>query len=76
MAHAGGARFVPDATRRPLGDADRRVRQGALEESNVSPVAALVDMIAVQRAYAGVQKAVTVMDAVRGTAASELGKPV
>jgi len=60
----------------PVPDADRRVRQGALEESNVSPVAALVDMIAVQRAYAGVQKAVTVIDAVRGTAASELGKPV
>jgi flagellar basal body rod protein FlgG len=76
MAHDGGARFVPDASRRPVADADRRVRQGALEESNVSPVGALVDMIAVQRAYANVQKAVTVMDAVRGTAASELGKPV
>ena len=75
MAHDGGARFVPDPSRRPVADADRRVRQGALEESNVSPVGALVDMIAVQRAYAGVQKAVTVIDAVRGTAASELGKP-
>jgi flagellar basal body rod protein FlgG len=52
------------------------VRQGFLEESNVSAVGALVDMIAVQRAYASVQKAVTTLDAVRATAASELGKPV
>ena len=76
MAHDGGARFVPDASRRALPAGSRPVRQGALEESNVSAVGALVDMIAVQRAYAGVQKAVSVMDAVRGTAASELGKPV
>jgi flagellar basal-body rod protein FlgG len=59
-----------------VADGERRVRQGALEESNVNSVGALVDMIAVQRAYANVQKAVTVMDGVRGTAASELGKPV
>jgi flagellar basal body rod protein FlgG len=76
MAHEDGVRFVPDASRRPVADADRRVRQGFVEESNVTPVGALVDMIAVQRAYAGVQKAVTTLDAVRGTAASELGKPV
>ena len=56
--------------------ADRLVRQGALEESNVSPIGSLVDMIAVQRAYASVQKAVTTLDAVRGTAVTDLGKPV
>jgi flagellar basal body rod protein FlgG len=36
----------------------------------------MVDMIGVQRAYASIQKAVTTMDAVRGTAVTELGKPV
>jgi flagellar basal body rod protein FlgG len=76
MAHEDGVHFVPDPSRRPLADADRRVRQGYVEESNVTPVGALVDMIAVQRAYAGVQKAVTTLDEVRGRAASELGKPV
>jgi flagellar basal body rod protein FlgG len=76
MAHEDGVRFVPDPSRRPVAAGDRRVRQGFVEESNVAPVSALVDMIAVQRAYAGVQKAVTTLDAVRGTAASELGKPV
>lgn len=76
MAHEGGVRFVPDPSRAPIPAAERRVRQGYVEESNVAPVTALVDMIAVQRAYAHVQKAVTVMDEVRGTAAGELGKPV
>lgn len=76
LAHEGGTLFVPDAKRRPLGDADRDVRQGFVEESNVSTVGSMVDMIAVQRAYASVQKAVTTLDSIRGTAVSELGKPV
>ncbi|GJG86565.1 flagellar basal-body rod protein FlgF [Gemmatimonadetes bacterium T265] len=76
LAHDGATRFVPPAARQSVAPADRRVRQGFLEESNVTPVGALVDMIAVQRAYASVQKAVTTMDAVRGLAANELGKPV
>ena len=50
--------------------------QGFVEESNVNTVSSMVDMIAVQRAYASVQKAVTTMDSVRGTAVNELGKPV
>ena len=76
LAHEGGTLFVPDAGRRPIAAADRQLRQGAVEESNVNPVSSMVDMIAVQRAYASVQKAITTLDAVRGTAASELGKPV
>ena len=76
LAHDGATRFIPDTTRQAVAPPDRRIRQGFVEESNVTPVGALVDMIAVQRAYASVQKAVTTMDAVRGLAASELGKPV
>lgn len=76
LAHDGATRFVPDVARQSVPPGDRRVRQGFLEESNVTPVGALVDMIAVQRAYASVQKAVTTIDAVRGLATSELGKPV
>jgi flagellar basal-body rod protein FlgG len=59
-----------------VGEADRAVKQGVLEESNVSTVGSMVDMIAIQRAYATVQKAVTTIDSIRGTAANELGKPV
>ena len=76
LAHEGGTLFVPDAGRRSVAAADRQLRQGAVEESNVNPVSSMVDMIAVQLAYASVQKAITTLDAVRGTAASELGKPV
>ena len=76
LAHEGGTLLVPDAGRRAVPAAERRVRQGAVEESNVNPISAMVDMIAVQRAYASVQKAIVTMDEVRGTAASQLGKPV
>ena len=79
LQHAGGGLFVPDAGARPLDDDARRtgrlVRQGYLEDSNVSSLDAMVDMISVQRAYAAVQKAVTTLDSVRGTAANELGRP-
>lgn len=74
LAHEAGTLFVPDAGRAPAETRD--VRQGALEESNVSTVGSMVDMISVQRAYAAVQKAVTTLDGIRQTAANDLGKPV
>jgi flagellar basal body rod protein FlgG len=46
-----------------------------IEQSNVSPVSSMVDMIAIQRAYANVQKVLTTMDAARQIATSEIGKP-
>jgi flagellar basal body rod protein FlgG len=76
LAHEGGTLLVPDAARQPLAAADRHVRQGFVEESNVNAVSSMVDMIAVQRAYASVQRAVSTIDAVRGMAVNELGKPV
>ena len=76
LQHDAGTLFVPDATRLPVAPADRKLRQGFVEESNVSSVGALVDMIAVQRAYASVQKAVTTLDDIRETASNQLGKPV
>ena len=76
LAHEGGTLLVPDAGRAPLADADRSVKQGFVEESNVNAVSSMVDMIAVQRAYASVQKAVSTIDAVRGMAVNEIGKPV
>jgi flagellar basal body rod protein FlgG len=35
----------------------------------------MVDMISIQRAYGAVQKAMTTLDAARGIATTELGKP-
>lgn len=59
----------------PLDADSRDVRQGSLEESNVTAVGSMVDMIAIQRAYASVQKAVTTLDSVRGLITSEIGRP-
>ena len=76
LEHAGAGLFVPPDGREPVPDAERDVRQGTLEESNVSPISSLVEMITVQRAYASVQKAMTTIDGVRGIMTGELGKPV
>lgn len=76
LQREGAGRWVPGATRPAAAPGAVRVRQGALEESNVNPIGTLVDMITAQRAYASIQKAVTTMDAVRGTAVTDLGRPV
>ena len=71
----GAGLFIPPTTRTPM-DADATVvRQGALEESNVTPIGEMVDMIAIQRAYSAVQKAITTLDSARGIAVTELGRP-
>ena len=76
LDHAGGGLFVPPNGRDPVPPGERDVRQGMLEESNVNPIGALVEMITVQRAYASVQKAMTTLDSARGLLTSEIGKPV
>jgi flagellar basal-body rod protein FlgF len=74
--HEGGVRFVPDASRTPLDPADRRVAQGALEESNVNPMDAMTSMLQVLQRFGAAQKTIVALDAVRGIAVSDLGKPV
>ena len=75
LAHEDGTRFVSDAPGEPIAPEARRVRQGMLEESNVSTIGSLVDMISVQRAYSAVQKTVVTLDSIRQTIANEIGKP-
>lgn len=76
LEHVGGGLFLPPAGRTPVAADARDVRQGFLEESNVTPVSALVEMISVQRAYANVQKVMTTLDAARGTTVTDIGRPV
>ena len=76
LEHAGGNQFLPPAERIPAAEGEREVRQGAIEESNVGSVSALVEMISVQRAFASVQKAMTTLDDARGTLVTEIGRPV
>jgi flagellar basal body rod protein FlgG len=73
--HEGGVRFVPDASRQPLAAGERRVQQGALEESNVNPMDAMTAMLQVLHRFGAAQKTISTLDAVRGIAVNDLGKP-
>lgn len=75
LAHEGGMLLVPGATRTIVPLEQRDVRQGFVEESNVDSLGGLVDMISVQRAYAAVEKSISVLDHIRETATSQLGRP-
>jgi flagellar basal body rod protein FlgG len=76
LQHTGGGMFLPDASRKPATEADRVVLQGALEASNVNAIESLTEMIDTVRAYADVQKTISVMDDIRGIAANQIGKSV
>jgi flagellar basal-body rod protein FlgF len=75
LQHDAGTYFLPDPSRAPAPAGGVAVKQGMLEDSNVSAVGEMVDMIDVQRVYSAVQRAISTMDDVRGTATRELGKP-
>jgi flagellar basal body rod protein FlgG len=51
-----------------------RVRQGAVEEPNMDPLVSMVDLVAIQRAYAANLDALKAMDSVLATVTSEVGK--
>ncbi len=76
LQHEEGVRWVPPGDRTALALDARDVLQGTLEESNVQPVSEMVDMIAVQRNYALVQKAITTLDDIRATITQDLAKPM
>lgn len=76
LLHEGAGLFAIPDKRASMTATQRSIRQGATEESNVSSISSMVDMISVQRAYASVQKVMTTINSARGTAATEIGKPV
>jgi len=76
LERQGNGLFVPPAKRDRVAPDTVAVRQGALEDSNVSSISEMVDMIAIQRAYSAVQKAMSTIDTSRSIATSELGRPV
>jgi len=75
LAREGAGLFVPPSARTTVAGDTTAVQQGTLEDSNVTPISEMVDMIAIQRAYTAVQKAMTTLDGARGIATTELGKP-
>ncbi|MFI5309622.1 MAG: flagellar hook-basal body protein [Gemmatimonadales bacterium] len=76
LQHEANGVFAASSQTERVPTGERTVRQGAREESNVSTIESLVDMISVQRAYASVQKVLSTIDSARGLATTELGKPV
>ena len=74
--HEGGVRFVPDVTREPMAPIERRVKQGFVEESNVNPMESMTQMLQVLHRFGAAQKTISTLDAVRGIAVNDLGKPV
>ncbi len=70
----GAGRYVPATPPRPLGDAGGMLRQGAIEDPNLDPVLAMVDMVAVQRAFGANMQALRALDSVLGTVTGEVGK--
>jgi len=76
LQHEGGTQFVPDASRSTVPLNERRIRQGFLEESNVNPMTAMTDMLAVLHRYGAAQKTLSTLDAARGVAVTDLARPV
>lgn len=75
LLREGSGLFVPPSKRARMDPDTVSIRQGSLEQSNVSSVGEMVDMISIQRAYTAVQKAMTTIDGTRGIATGELGRP-
>ena len=71
---AAGQFDAGEAGVEPLDEAEVRVRQGALEESNVNPVDALVEMLEIQRRYSSVERSIRVLDDITSTATTRLGR--
>lgn len=53
---------------------DALIKQGYLEGSNVNPIRAMVEMIAVQRSYESSQKMILAQDETLGKAVNDLGR--
>ncbi|MBI4214351.1 MAG: flagellar basal-body rod protein FlgF [Chloroflexi bacterium] len=68
----GANRF--QATDAPIAATDTQVRSGFLEESNVDPTKAMVDLMMVQRAYDASQMLTQLADGTLRSAANEVGR--
>ncbi len=74
LEREGANLWIPTAERETVPDDEIQVHQGHLEDSNVDPVSALVEMIEIQRAYAAVQRSIQTSDQVMGTITTQIGQ--
>jgi len=75
LVHEQGSLFSADgAPLRELPVEEVRLVQGALEESNINTVSAMVEMLDVQRSFQSVERTIRALDDVMATVTSRLGR--
>ncbi len=74
LRREGANLWVPSDDKEIVPDDAIQIHQGHLEDSNVDPVSALVEMIEIQRAYSAVQRSIQNSDGVMGTIANQIGR--
>ena len=70
----GYGRFQAAVAPQVAADDSVNVRQGVIEEPNVDPLIGMVDLVAIQRAYAANLDALRSMDGVLGTVVNQVGR--
>jgi flagellar basal-body rod protein FlgF len=71
----GGNQLSTQGATKPADAASLRVRQGAIEESNLDAIHGMVDLVTIQRAYTANINVLRAMDGVLGTVANDLARP-
>ena len=69
----GEGLFAPNGPVDDEQEASTRVRQGTIEEPNMDPIASMVDLITIQRAYAANIDAMKALDGVLDTVVNQVG---
>lgn len=70
----GFGRFSVSGSPHAVDENATRVRQGAVEEANIDPLTAMVDLVTIQRAFTANMDALRAMDSVLGAVSNEVGK--
>ena len=70
----GANRWIPEGEGKAVAEEEIHVVQGHLENSNVDPVSALVEMIEIQRAYSAIQRSIQTADGVMETITRDIGR--
>jgi flagellar basal body rod protein FlgG len=76
LLREGGTRFAGGAGLVDLPGSARQVKQGYLEDANLSPVEGMVDMVSIQRNHAASQRSMDALDQVLRTITNDLARPV
>jgi flagellar basal-body rod protein FlgF len=74
LVKEGFGQYAVHGGTHPVDDDATHVRQGAVEDANLDPMLAMVDLVTIQRAFAANVDALKAMDSVLGAVTNEVGK--